>query len=62
MSGTEMASQLRRMHPQIKVLLTSGYTDADIGQHDGLGADTPFIQKPFLPAALARKVREVLDK
>ena len=62
MSGRELACQLRLMHPEIRVLLNSGYADEDISQQDEVHPDTPFIQKPFLPAALARKVREVLDK
>ena len=61
MSGMELASQLRVMRPDTRVLLTSGYIDEDIGQQDDVHPDTPFIQKPFMPAALARKVREVLD-
>jgi two-component system, cell cycle sensor histidine kinase and response regulator CckA len=39
----------------------SGYTDDAIVHHGVLDADIPFIQKPFSPDELARKVREVLD-
>jgi FixJ family two-component response regulator len=39
----------------------SGYTDSPIVQQDVLDAGTNFIQKPFPPEALAKKVREVLD-
>ena len=62
MSGTELAGRLRIMRPDIRVLLTSGYICEDIGQLEDGDPDTPFIQKPFMPAALARKVREVLDQ
>jgi DNA-binding response OmpR family regulator len=39
----------------------SGYTDDAIVRLDVLSAATAYLQKPFSPAALARKVREVLD-
>jgi hypothetical protein len=39
----------------------SGYTDDALGQHGVLDPGTAFLQKPFEPDALARKVREVLD-
>jgi hypothetical protein len=42
------------------VLYLSGYTDGAICQHGLLKPGTAFLQKPFTPAALATKVREVL--
>ena len=39
----------------------SGYADDAIVHHGVLEPDTPFIQKPFAPAALLRKVRDLLD-
>ena len=62
MSGRELADRLTRLHPEIKTLYMSGYTDDAIVHHGVLDADTSFIQKPFASAALARKVREVLGQ
>jgi two-component system cell cycle sensor histidine kinase/response regulator CckA len=60
-SGKEVADRLRTLRPEIKVLFMSGYTDEAIVHHGVLDAKVEFIQKPFTPVALARKVREVID-
>jgi len=59
--GKEVADRLSALRPGIKVLFMSGYTDEAIVHHGVLDSNVKFIQKPFSPAALARKVREVLD-
>lgn len=61
MSGRQLADQMPSTHPGIKVLYMSGYTDDAIVHHGIVDADIEFIQKPFTPAALAQKVRDVLD-
>jgi FixJ family two-component response regulator len=61
MGGKALADQLASLYPNVRVLYTSGYTENMTIQHDQLGAQAAFIQKPASPVALARKVREVLD-
>ena len=61
MDGRALSEQLSERLPQMKVLYLSGYAEGGI-VHDGvLDAGMAFLQKPFTPLSLARKVREVLD-
>ena len=62
MSGKELATRLVRHHPEMKVLFMSGYTDDAIVHHGVPDEGVSFIGKPYTPSALARKVREVLEK
>jgi len=61
MSGRELARRLAARLPEIKVLYMSGYSDDAVVRHGVLDPGTAFIQKPFTPHGLARKVRDVLD-
>ena len=60
MSGPAVAAKVTALRPGIKVLYMSGYTDDAVVHHGVLTQDVPFIQKPFSPLALRKKVREVL--
>jgi two-component system cell cycle sensor histidine kinase/response regulator CckA len=60
MNGNVLAEQLRAVHPQLKVLFISGYSDGMLGQQRLVEQKDALLQKPFTPALLARTVRDVL--
>jgi len=60
MSGIELAERLLPLHPKMKVIYTSGYSD-ELLRHQGIRFLSAFIPKPFTPDTLLRKVREALD-
>jgi CheY-like chemotaxis protein len=61
MGGPELASRLEPLHPGLRVLHISGYTDDAILRHGVRAGLTAFLQKPFTLDALVRKMRDVLD-
>jgi signal transduction histidine kinase len=61
MGGKAMADWLQSTYPGLKILFTSGYTNDAIGHHGVLDAGVEFLQKPYTPGTLARKVRAILD-
>ena len=61
MGGRVLAESLKQKHPNLRVLYMSGYTDDAVVHHGIVQARDAFIQKPFTPLGLARKVRSVLD-
>ena len=60
-TGPALGVRITAVRPGFKILYMSGYTDDAIVKHGVLGPGTPFINKPFSPTALLKKVREVLD-
>jgi signal transduction histidine kinase/ActR/RegA family two-component response regulator len=62
MSGPAVAEALSALRPSIRVLYMSGYTDEAIVRTGVLDEGKPFLQKPFTPMQLARKIRQVLDE
>jgi CheY-like chemotaxis protein len=62
MSGRELAERLCAIRPDLKVLYMTGYTGDSIVQHGVLEPGVAVLNKPFLSDALARKLRDVLDR
>jgi signal transduction histidine kinase len=61
MGGKAMAEWLRTCYPNLKILFTSGYTDDAVTGWGMLKAGAEFMPKPYSPATLVCKVREMLD-
>ena len=62
MGGEALAERLRQKRPHLKVLFLSGYADSPHLRRDIREGAADHLQKPFLPAVLAGKVREILDR
>ena len=62
LNGRELASRLATLRPDARVIFMSGYTDDAVTRHGVLEPGSTYVQKPFTPDAIARKVREVLDR
>ena len=60
-SGRELAARIAARRPGIRVLYMSGYTENVITSGGMLEKGLAFLQKPFSPAVLSQKVREVLS-
>jgi nitrogen-specific signal transduction histidine kinase/ActR/RegA family two-component response regulator len=61
MGGRELAGRVALMRPDTLVLYISGYTDDAVVRHGVLDEEMSFLQKPFTPDTLARKVGDLLD-
>lgn len=61
LGGRALVEVARTWRPALKVLYMSGYTDDSVLRSDVETSKDAFIQKPFTPFTLARRVREVLD-
>jgi len=59
--GRELGERIRHQRPDLRILYMSGFTDDAILRGGVEENGIPFLQKPFTPEELARKVREVLD-
>jgi signal transduction histidine kinase len=60
-SGVELAEQLRSVRASVRVLFMSGYSDNAIMRDGLLGESAAFLQKPFTPEELLRKLRHVIE-
>jgi PAS domain S-box-containing protein len=61
MSGPELAERLRAERPGLRVLFMSGHLDNAMVSELGVANGAPFLPKPFLPSALVRRLRALLD-
>ncbi len=61
MSGRDVANEVLKRDPRIKVLYTSGYTDNAVVHHGRLDEDVELLGKPYTRETLARTVRRILD-
>jgi PAS domain S-box-containing protein len=61
MSGVELAMRARKVRPELKVVLTSGYPEEVFEQHGRPAADTPLLHKPYRRKELVETLREVLE-
>lgn len=62
LSGRQLSNTLRLRYPTLRILFMSGYTDDTVIRHGIIEHTGHFIQKPFAPLGLAKKVRAVLDE
>ena len=61
MGGLELATRMKELHPETRVLFMSGYPDEAIRCQEGLTEDVEIMQKPFSMKSLAAKARSILD-
>jgi signal transduction histidine kinase/CheY-like chemotaxis protein len=61
MGGAALAQELHRTHPGLPVLLTSGHTERALADYGVQSDDIPFLAKPFAPAAMLARIRELLS-
>jgi len=62
LSGVDLVLRLKAVRPQLKVLYVSGYTDSTVVRHGMEASEANYLQKPFTPDGLTRKVRQLLDQ
>jgi two-component system cell cycle sensor histidine kinase/response regulator CckA len=60
-SGPELAQQIKKGYPNLKVIFVSGHAPAEIAKHITLEPNIPFIRKPFSPKTLTQTIRKVLN-
>ena len=62
MGGKVLADRLAALRPRLPVLFMSAHANDEVIRRGLLAPNIPFVQKPFAPAVLARKLRDLLDR
>lgn len=62
LSGLELAAIIRYKHPEMKVILMSGYTEQVIMKHGEMDPNIPFLHKPFTRQELQDRITQVMQK
>lgn len=62
MSGGEMAKELARMRPDVRLLFVSGYAGATVLDHRAFDLEANFLEKPYTLKQLSTKIRQVLQQ
>ncbi|MGY3604900.1 MULTISPECIES: response regulator [unclassified Bradyrhizobium] len=62
LNGRELADELHRIQPDLKVLFMTGYAGNAVGGEDRPDDDVSLLQKPLTQTVLAARIREMLDK
>ena len=61
MNGRQLADEIKRRQPEVRVLFMSGYAPDSIVQHGHVEPGTEVIQKPVTQQMLADRIRQVLE-
>jgi PAS domain S-box-containing protein len=61
-SGVQLAAEARGLRPEVKILLTSGYTGEALTRHKPESLDLPLVAKPFRQSELGARLRQILDE
>jgi len=61
MNGVMLAREAKRIYPELRILLTTGYSENSLERTDAGGNEFEVISKPYIPTDLAKKVRQVLQ-
>lgn len=61
MSGKQLVERLRLLKPDLKVIYMSGYESSILAAGNKFGYNATFLQKPFRPSELSKKIREILQ-
>lgn len=62
MDGAELCGMLHELYPRLRILLMSGYDEAEIGRRCGAIDSRGFLKKPFTATELVERVKEMLDR